>query len=464
MRRQHPSDFPSASKVKHVRVSPSFRANPYPPPSVPPTQALQPWRYPGQQPKEKRAPKAKDSSSDSQPSHPRLSSSSRSLSRLVDGGRKQKALWFRRGSMTSPQTLVIPPFKVANLNGADVPSDPTSSSTALAELDPFTRMLWECHQHAVRSERKKVVFSMNSLMPDSYYMHIVKELHQSGHLERSALPLEDPMMYLSIKNKLNRNVRFILFDVDPATVPLIGMGAMSMPALYVVKRQAVALSLPDASQCKRVIPIGQVRELLERLHETENCRVVGIEVKVAQEYVGVPRSTQRFFQNHCLTCKEHQPLKHVQQLVHPILSQYSRHRYVIDLIQMAPCYVKHEGTYEYILTVTPRPIGRDENILRRVRVGIEPRPLSRQTNDQTICTQNTEIPGPRGLVIAIRVTPISGALHSPWSTTSLVTVGRHRCNTSSRRWWCGRFVSGGSRSASPTSSSLTTGRSSWHGR
>ena len=63
--------------------------------------------------------------------------------------------------------------------------------------------------------------------------------------------------------------------------------------------------------------------------------------------------------------------------------------------------------------VTPRPIGRDENILRRVRVGIEPRPLSRQTNDQTICTQNTEIPGPRGLVIAIRVTPISGALHYP---------------------------------------------------
>ena len=63
--------------------------------------------------------------------------------------------------------------------------------------------------------------------------------------------------------------------------------------------------------------------------------------------------------------------------------------------------------------VTPRPIGRDENILRRVRVGIEPRPLSRQTNDQTICTQNTEIPGPRGLVIAIRVTPTSGALHYP---------------------------------------------------
>ena len=178
-----------------------------------------------------------------------------------------------------------PPLKVANLNGAYVPSDPTSSSTALAELDPFTRLLWERHHYAVQSERKKVVFSMNSLMPDSYYMHVVKELHQPGHLERSGLPVDDPMMYLSIKNKFNRNVRFILFDVDPATAPLLGMGAVSMPALYVVKRQAVALSLPDASQCKRVIPIGQVRQLLERLHETENCQPLHAAV------VGLAQST-----------------------------------------------------------------------------------------------------------------------------------------------------------------------------
>jgi transposase InsO family protein len=259
--------------------------------------------------------------------------------------------------MSEPRSLLIDPFAVPELqmpllNLPYVPSDPVSVE-ARAALDPFTRTLWERHEHALKTNKRKSLYGLKSLMPDSYYIHIVKELHQTGHLERSGLQRSDPLMYLSIKNKITRNVRFMLFDVDPATAKSVGLqgSSLSVPVLYIVKRTAAALAMPSPDHCKRVFPISQVRPLLERLHTLQNCRVVGIEKEVADKYIGVTRDAMRFFQQYCLTCKEHQPLALRQQIVRPIRSLHARHRYVIDLICMADCVVKNEGTYKYILTM-----------------------------------------------------------------------------------------------------------------
>ena len=260
--------------------------------------------------------------------------------------------------MTEPKSLLIAPFThhllVPELGLNSVPPDPISSSSeASATLDPFTRTLWECHEYALKANKRTSLFSMKQLMADSYYIHVVKELHQPGHLERSGLQHSNPLMYLSIKNKFARNVRFMLFDIDPSKAKLAGLDVASVlaPLLYIVKREAMTLMSPTPEQCKRVIPISQVRPLLERLHREGNCRVVGIEKKVAQEYIGITRSTMRWFQNFCLTCKEHQPLNLRQNIVHPIRSLHARHRYIIDLIHMPDCNVPHEGTYRYIVSM-----------------------------------------------------------------------------------------------------------------
>ena len=242
--------------------------------------------------------------------------------------------------------FVIPPLLIPQLSYSVVPPDP-STDEARALLDPFTRILWERHAHAMAGGHSKTLYGLKSLMPDSYYMHVVKELHQQGHLERHGLHNKDSLMYISIKNKLERNVRFFLFDVESPTNEL---GA-SMPALYVVKREYVALELPSPSECKRVIPVSQVRAFLERLHYTNNCRVVGIEKKVADEYACVTREAQRFFKRFCLTCKEHEPQNHRLKVFHPIVSKQPRERYVIDLIHMDACEARPGVTYLYILTM-----------------------------------------------------------------------------------------------------------------
>jgi hypothetical protein len=256
--------------------------------------------------------------------------------------------------MPEPQSLVVPPYVIRELSSAYVPPDPTSTDPRVAARDPFTAKLWECHEHAEKASNKKTLYGLKSLMPDSYYIHAVKELHQPGHIERCGLKSSNSYMYRSLKNKFDRNVRFILFDVDLSAFSAMDFGSgcgASAPALYVVRRSAAALDLPPVSCCKRVIPIGQIRALLERLHRTGNCRVVGMEKKVSEEYYGVTRAAMRFFQQHCETCKEHQQLERVQQIVRPIVSLHPRHRYVVDLIQMDPCEVKHEGTYRYIVTM-----------------------------------------------------------------------------------------------------------------
>jgi transposase InsO family protein len=253
--------------------------------------------------------------------------------------------------MADPLSLVIPPLPIPQLSYSVVPPDP-STDEARALLDPFTRILWERHTHAMAGCSSKTLYGLKSLMPDSYYMHVVKELHQQGHLERHGLHNKDSLMYASIKNKLDRNVRFFLFDVEPlGNEGVLGGGVPSVPALYVVKREYVALELPSPSECKRVIPISQVRALLERLHYTNNCRVVGIEKRVADEYACVTREAQRFFKRFCLTCKEHEPQNRRLQIFRPIVSKQARDRYVIDLIHMVPCEARPRVTFLYILTM-----------------------------------------------------------------------------------------------------------------
>jgi Integrase core domain len=246
--------------------------------------------------------------------------------------------------MTSPTSLMIPPFPVPHLFQANCPENPSSSSS---ELDPFTCQLWHRHEDTLRKGNPKQLYSSKMLVPDSYYINLVKELHQHGHLERCGLSHTDPIMYASIRNKLSRNLRFILFDVEPG--PEMGT-AMAGPVLYVVKRAAMALPLPSVRDCKRVIPIGQVRALLGRLHTTENHRVTGIEQKVREEYVGITRAAIRFYRQHCAVCVEHEPLDKGQLVVRPIRSLYARQRYVVDLIAMHPDVVQYDATYRYILT------------------------------------------------------------------------------------------------------------------
>jgi hypothetical protein len=352
----------SSLKVKPVRtyLSPSIRPTPYPSPSANPLPTLEAWKFPGQPKGKRRSSKAVQERTPSDLPFPHTSNSVRSMFRIAEGGRRYytKAGWRVRGIMTEPRSLLLPPFAVPELrmpglHGDYVPPDPNQSDDTRAALDAFTRTLWERHQHAVLGDHRKSLYGVKSLMPDSYYIHIVKELHQPGHLERSGLPSRDLEVYNSIKNKINRNVRFMLFDIDPTAAQSCGMDRdiWCVPMLYIVNRTAAAKEEPSPDDCKRVFPISQVRALLERLHKDYNCRAVGIEKKVAMEFIGITRDTARFFQQYCLTCKEHQPLDHRQKVVQSIRSTHPRHRYVIDLIQMTPCFVRHEGTYNYILVM-----------------------------------------------------------------------------------------------------------------
>ena len=303
----------------------------------------------------KTTPQAEDSSSSpsSSPPYHVVSNSARNLSVFETEVRRVKGAWFYRAPMEQPESLVVPPFVVPGLSSSEVPPDPTEE--ALATLDPFTQALWRCHLDAVDKNQRKTLYSLNSLMPDSYYMHVVKEIHQRGHLERCGLLHDNPVMYKSISNKFKRNARFMLLDLDhlpaSATNPTGLGGGAPAPVLYAVKREYMLLARPTPDQCQRVIPISQVQPLLEQLHRRWDCRVTGLEVRISNEYACVTRDACRYFTHFCIICKEMQVVDHKLKVFRPIISLHARHRYVIDLIQMQRCHIKPNSTYEYILTM-----------------------------------------------------------------------------------------------------------------
>ena len=260
----------------------------------------------------------------------------------------QRGQLYTRGYVTFDR-ISISPFPITNLFDSVVDPDPLSTSSVW-DLDPFTQMLWKHHEDAVKRCNLKTLFGTKSLCPDSYYTHVVKEISQSGHLERSGLQERDPAMYNSIKLKVKRNARFFLFEMEPVTGTQITSSTF-VPMLHLVRREAVQEPRPTLEQCMRIIPIGQVRALLEKLHKDMNCRMMGIEKEVAEAYVGVPRDMMREYQQkYCKTCTEHQPRDHRLDHVTPIVSHWPRQRYVIDLIEMPEETVEGHGTFKYILT------------------------------------------------------------------------------------------------------------------
>jgi hypothetical protein len=197
-----------------------------------------------------KARRAKNGQKERKPREYKGSQSARSLKQLTTHVHDKRSKWFKRATRTDPLSLVIPPLVAHHLNDATYPDDPSSEDAA---LDPFTCQLWAHHESSIKRGDPNTTYKSSSLVPDSYYVNVVKELHQHGHLERCGLDTTNSAMYRSIKNKLNRNLRYILFDCEP-----IG-DRVGMPALYVVKREASPEPLPSIDQCKRVIPISQVR-------------------------------------------------------------------------------------------------------------------------------------------------------------------------------------------------------------
>jgi hypothetical protein len=212
--------------------------------------------------------------------------SARSLIRLT-GDRATRLTWRLRAELPfAVAALLVPPLLIPNVSNDVVPLDPSTSDE---KFDPFTRSLWEAHKQQIATGALNQLYTMRNLIPDSFYIHVVKELHQPGHLERCGLQQTNLTLYNSLRNKRDRDVRFMLFDTESS----------AMPVLVSVNREAVTLPTPEYNKCKRVIPISQVRRVMERLHDVKNHSIMGIEKRVSEDYIGIPREWARRYAKHC---------------------------------------------------------------------------------------------------------------------------------------------------------------------
>ena len=242
--------------------------------------------------------------------------------------------------------LEIPPLIIP----ADdqVPDEP---SLAAAGYDEFTTHWYERYQRAVSSKQKEA-FTVKGVCSDAFYIHLVKELLHRGHLEQCGIASTHPRMYAALKARLGRNGRHILFR---AVIPEVGDDGeevhRSVPVLYTVRPSSFSTSSPTHTECVRVVPISQLRLLLEETHTTQLHRVTAVFPHLQKLYANVTRDMCDEFNkfcNHCNAKKAHSARRHD---VHPIMSRTPRERYVIDFIDMKtdPDSVEHEGTYKWIL-------------------------------------------------------------------------------------------------------------------
>jgi len=273
--------------------------------------------------------------------------SARGLHRIMKQSRRGREAWRTKATLddSDVSALLVPPLRIANLNDDTVPEDPDPLDDTVP-MDPFTRGLWLQHRRHVAEGKSNVLYTTRSLVPDSYYIHVVKEVYQKGHLLRCGLNVSNPSMYYSIVNKLERNVRYMLFDIPASASFMLG----SSPLLCMVRHESMGKVTPSFAECVRVIPISQARAVMERLHHIRGHRTQDIEQQVHHLCIGMPRKyVVRRFIEHCATCKAQQRLDHKRKQVKPIRSQSIRERYVVDLIEMPPEQVEHDGTYKYIL-------------------------------------------------------------------------------------------------------------------
>ena len=269
--------------------------------------------------------------------------STRSLGELTPQPRKIRAQWATRAALGVPewQTLLVPPYSIHQLLSVDTQfaNDPTleqlqqPDAAEALQMDQFTHAVWLRHFTSTQQ------YGVKSVMPDSFYVNMVKELYHRGHIDRSTLVEECPALRDALRQKLKRGARFMLFE-PPSSLP------QPTPVLVLVKDSALSLSSPTYEQCVRAIPISQVRALLTQLHAQLGHAVMGIADLVGENYVGIPREVCDLFCRHCLHCQEAAFRSHRQQPSKSIRQRHPRYRYVADLTFMGGTRVRaHDGLY-----------------------------------------------------------------------------------------------------------------------
>ena len=292
------------------------------------------------------------SSSSTSDLHPSRSKtlSGRGLKHNTPNVRVTKKYWSLRAPLDDQtwKCLRVPVLVIVDLSSTDThfSSDPTAEQLKQGpdalKMDHFTYQLW------MRHIQSKQQYGIKSVVPDSFYINVVKELHQPGHLDRSGLKAECYPLWKALTEKKHRNARYILFD--PPSSARTGY-AQGMPLLAMVKTETQALMSPTFDDCVRVIPISQVRPLLEELHKEMGHKVTGISMHVLLKYTGIPRDVCELYQQHCLPCREFQAQDRRKAVVKPIRQRWPRYRYLTDLITMTTVTAADGQTYTYILTM-----------------------------------------------------------------------------------------------------------------
>ena len=276
--------------------------------------------------------------------------SMRTLRHQSSNVRHTKKIWALRATLEYEtwQTLSVPAFVIRDLSSSDthVTADPTMEQlqrgAEALQMDLFTHSLW------VRHAESHQQYGIKSVVPDSFYVNAVKELHQPGHIWRSALNDESPLLFKALEKKWTREARYMLFD--PPTSSETGY-AQGMPLLALVRSENLALKCPSYGDCVRVIPISQVRAVLHQLHKLLGHKIVAIAHHVHERYSGIPREVCELYQNHCLPCKQAVALDRKKVKVKPIAQRWARYRYVADLITMRSVVANDGATYAYILVM-----------------------------------------------------------------------------------------------------------------
>ena len=247
-------------------------------------------------------------------------------------------------------SLVPPPLFVGDLNASDEPVDGMSNDES---LDSFTRWCWQKWEDQWTNAIRGRTFRSDGVMPDSWYVHMLRELNQPCRLKNSALYESQPEMCKAILSAMQRNQRYVMFDVKSETELAGGQRAVSHTAslLYVAKESAQLKPTLAVEECYRVVPISQLRRLLEALHIQWGHKKTSLERHILERYKGLPRSVvQEFGARHCERCVESAPYRTGQMAIQQINAREPRERYVADLIDMSDVIVvPGMGSYRYIL-------------------------------------------------------------------------------------------------------------------
>ena len=271
--------------------------------------------------------------------------SARKLTRITS---RQRQDWVRVLPLPHNVELELPPLLVDVHSSADVPSDPDPA--ALSKLDHFTQYCWAKYYKASSDKKTNMAYSVRSLMPDSMYVYLVREMYSSGYVNRSDLSTQNTRMFTAINMMLTRNARFIVFDTN--VIAGQSRASQSVPLLYRVEPQKWQLTQPSTTDCLRCIPISQLRSLLEIIHSHVLHRKTTVYPDLRDVYAGVPREViDEYNKKYCPYCNTHQRHKTRNTQLTPIISTHIRDRYVIDCIDMRsdPDEVQHDGTYKWIL-------------------------------------------------------------------------------------------------------------------